>query len=710
VLKNTPTFALFRESGRRLEGKGSAYQVKSFNYGLIVPGEGQMGTMGERWDAMPLASLPTLLPAAIRSLPATEEWVNVHSLGVRGDGSTDDTAAVQKAIDTYRVLYFPGGHYVVTDTLVLKPDTVLIGLHPTLTQFDLLDSTHGFQGVGAPKAVLSAPSNGSNIVSGIGIFAGGINPRAVALLWKAGADSLVDDVRFLGGHGSGTNPYNNNHTADSDLRKRWDGQYPSLWVMDGGGGTFADIWTPNTFAQAGFVVSNTRTPGHVYELSTEHHVRDEIKFDHAENWDVDAPQTEEEAGESPESLSLEFDWSKNITIANYHGYRVTRTRAPFPTAVRIYHSQDLHFRNVHVNAESGYGVCDANGCGTFLRVSKFPYENAIGDETHHLQVREREFAVLDIPASPGIPRRPDASAVLSPEAKVEKLEDGFFSISGAAVDAKGKLFFVDHHQQRIYGWSRAEGLTVERDHAFDPVNLAFDKAGDLLVVSSAGPEGTVYAFRPGTSDGSITILSPVDAKPGSDATAILPVNYWNNGEFKDQLDIITFRFKTLAEMFVEDVTTPKMREYLAPDGSTFLPAGRVFQQGPTDDTSGWRFSDNLDAYGLIGAHPDQKIYVSSASEDRTYSAIVAKDGTIKDLKAFADRGGECVAVDARGNVYVANGQIFVYDPAGKQIAEIDAPERPIDILFGEPDRQTLFILGHHALFAVKVLGGQPSRR
>ena len=53
---------------------------------------------------------------------------------------------------------------------------------------------------------------------------------------------------------------------------------------------------------------------------------------------------------------------------------------------------------MHVNAESGYATCDNNGCGTFLRLSKFPYENAIEDVTHHLEVREREFAVLDIPA------------------------------------------------------------------------------------------------------------------------------------------------------------------------------------------------------------------------------------------------------------------------------------------------------------------------
>ena len=96
--------------------------------------------------------MPAPLPPAIPALPPTADWVNVHTLGVVGDEKTDDTAAIQNAIDTHRVLYFPSGHYRVTDTLTLKPDTVLIGLHPTLTQFDLEDSTPGFQGVGAPQA------------------------------------------------------------------------------------------------------------------------------------------------------------------------------------------------------------------------------------------------------------------------------------------------------------------------------------------------------------------------------------------------------------------------------------------------------------------------------------------------------------------------------------------------------------------------------
>jgi hypothetical protein len=702
VLSNAPVFARLRESGKTVAGKSAVYEVKNFTYGLIVPGEGQMGSIGMRYEAAPLASFPAALPPAIRPLPPSSEWVNVHALGVKGDGKTDDTTALQEAIHSHRVLYLPGGHYVVRDTLALKTDTVLIGLHPTLTQIDLMDETLGYQGVGAPKAVILAPSGGENIVSGIGVFAGGINPRAVAVLWKAGEQSLIDDVRFLGGHGSGGNPYNNNHTADSDLQKRWDGQYPSLWVADGGGGTFADIWTPNTFAQSGFLVSNTKTPGHVYELSNEHHVRNEIKFDHVENWDVNAPQTEEEAGESPESLSFEIADCRNLTIANYHGYRVTRSRAPFPAAVRIYRSADIHFRNVHVNAESGYGICDANGCGTFLRLSKFPYENAIEDVTHHLEVREREFAALDIVADPQQPVRPDASAILESGSPVKKLEEGFFSISGAAVDAAGKLYFVDHHNQRIYGWSQKEGLTVERDNPLDPVNLAIDKSGNLLVVSSAGPESTVYTFRPGSSAEELTVLRPEAAQSHSKVGVILPVNWWNNGEFKDQLNLDTMRFTTLAEMFAADASTPRTREYLSQDSSIFLPAGRVFQQGPANDISGWRFSDNLDTYGFIVAEPGQQVYVSSESEDITYSATVNSDGTLAKLKPFAQRGGESVAVDAHGNVYVANGQIFVYGQDGRQIAEIDVPERPLQLIFGGPDHRTLFILAHRALFAAQV--------
>jgi sugar lactone lactonase YvrE len=80
---------------------------------------------------------------------------------------------------------------------------------------------------------------------------------------------------------------------------------------------------------------------------------------------------------------------------------------------------------------------------------------------------------------------------------------------------------------------------------------------------------------------------------------------------------------------------------------------------------------------------------------------VSSDGRVTDLKPFVDRGGESVAVAANGNVYIANGQVLVYAPDGKPLGQIDVSERPLQILFGGADGRTLFILTHHALYAVK---------
>jgi len=269
------------------------------------------------------------------------------------------------------------------------------------------------------------------------------------------------------------------------------------------------------------------------------------------------------------------------------------------------------------------------------------------------------------------------------------------------VDANGKLYFVDRHQQRIYGWSEGEGLTIERDSPLDPVNLGFDQSGNLIVVSSAGAEGTIYSFRPGSPKDEITALQSEPAKPRPDGIALLPVNYWNNGEFRDQLNLETLQYKALSQMFAEDVTAPKMRQYVSPDGSVFLPAARVWKQGPVETTAGWRFSDHLDTHGFVRARVGERVYVSSSSEEITYSGVVGPDGALQNLRPFVQRGGESVAVDEKGTVYVANGQIFMYDSGGKQTGLIEVPERPLQLLFGAHERGTLFVLAHHSLFRVE---------
>ena len=697
MASNTPVFARFRDSGKAVTGKGRAYRVASFTYGLTLPGQGQIGTYETRADITALPTPPADTASAIRSLPPVNAWINVKTLGVRGDGETDDTAALQAAIDTHRVLYLPIGFYKITDTLRLRPDTVLIGLHPAVTQLVLPDNNPRHAGVGAVVPMIETPRGGDNILSGIGLFTGRVNPRASALLWRSGERSQVTDVKIMGGGGTPTvdgKPLGAAQARSGDpvADGRWDAQYPSIWVTDGGGGTFANVWSPNTFASAGFYISDTKTPGHIYEVSVEHHVRNEFVLDHVENWEFLAPQTEQEVGDGPDAVSLEVRNSRNILFANYHAYRVTRSYHPAETAVKLFNASDIRFRNVHVNAESGYATCGASGCGTFLRASKYTFENAIQDKTRKLETREREFAVLDVSDQPG----PPAPAS---DPTIRKLESGFWSISGAAVGADGALYFIEKRFQRIYRWTSARGLEVVRDNALDPVSLAVDRSGKLLVLSSFGPEGTVYSIDPDGPKEQLTTIAATPSMSRPDAKTLLPVNWWNNGEFRDQYDPATDHFTTLAEMFARDAGAPKAKAYVSPDGSLVLPAFRVFEQGPPDHV-GWRWSDTLQTHGLIAAGPDERVFVTNESEAKTYSGRVGPGGALTDLKVFANRGGESVAVDGQGQVFVANGQIFKYAADGQPVGIIELPERPLQLIFGGPDRRMLFVLTHHTLYAV----------
>jgi hypothetical protein len=681
LARDTPVFVRFRDSGRSVVGNGRNYRVRSFSYGLAVPGLGQLGQLATSQDLTPIDHLPAPEAPAVRSLPPVAEWANVRDFGAVGNGNADDTVALQRAIDAHRTVYLPLGNYRVSDTLRLRPDSVLIGLHPSLTRIEIADGTAAFQGVGAPKALLQSAVGGAAIVSGIGLLTGGVNPRATALLWSAGENSLVIDVKFELPRGT---------PGGADSPQRWDGQYPSLWVSHGGG-TFVGNWSPDTYASAGLYISDTDTPGHVYEMSVEHHVRNEIVLNHVSHWELLAPQTEEEYRESRGAVSLELRDSQDILIANYHAYRVTRTVGPAPAAVQLYGVHDIHLRNVHVNAESGFSTCDGGDCTTFLRLSKYPFDNAIEDEPDGSIVREREFARLDVTTAP----MAAAPAATMRGAAVRKLAGGFEAAGGGAVDAKGTLYFIDRIAQRIYGWS-ARGLAIISGHPLDPVNLAVDHSGNLLVLSSAGITGTVYSLRPEGPDGAITVIEPEPAGRHPAADTALPAVWWVNGEFKDQYDPQTDHFTTLAELFAREVSAAPDREYSSPDGSLVVPAYRVFHQG-APDYRGWRFSHSLDTYGFLVAKPGTRLYMSNAAEAKTYSARLGDSGALEDLKVFAERGGESVTTDDSGRVYLANGQIFVYGSNGSELGVIEVPERPLQLLTGG---HILFVLTHHSLYSV----------
>jgi sugar lactone lactonase YvrE len=696
VCLGVPVLAAFRESGRTVPGAGPVYRVKEFSHGLHIVDSGvpQVRTICE---TEVLSAAPAPVPTDIAALPPVSEWVNVRTLGAKGDGIADDTAVLRAAIAAHRVIYLPGGRYRVTDTITLRADTVLIGLSPITTQILITDYTAAFQGVngpaerpvppdlpgvprawrvippfpggGAPKAMLETPSGGANIINGIGLDTGGMNNRAVALKWMAGENSLVNDVRFLGGHGTyGPDGlwlpfYNDNRTADPDPQRRWDSQHWSLWVTAGGGGTFKDIWTPSPYAAAGLYVSETATPGRVYALSSEHHVRNEVKLRNVSNWRLYALQTEEERGESPQALPLEIEGCSNLTVANFFLYRVDLP-APFPTGIRVTNSRNLDFRGLHVYSPG-----------------KLSFDNTLMERTHGAEIRSREIAWLHL-SGQARPAKNPTGPVLAADARLEKVAGGFTNIDGLVADATGGVYFVDQHWNRIHRFTQTDGLTLATDAIPQPVALAIDSSGALLVLSG---HGNVYAFKPGANEAAIAVLPSVPAKARPGSTPWLPANRWRDGHD-----------------WVEAATRREPLQYVSPDGSVFIPAPESYSL--LSQPAWGRGSGTIDlarTHALRPARMGEPCYASDEFSQTTWRFLPEPDGTLGTPERFAEEGEAGTAVDADGNVYVCAGQVFVYDRAGKQLGVIEVPERPGALAFGGEDGRTLFIAARSSLYAVK---------
>src|SRR6185437_14013627 len=184
---------------KTLRAPAPRYVEEHLAIGLAIGPDGRERgvTVEHKESTAAAAAIKTDIPA----LPAMSEWANVHDLGVKGDGQADDTAALQAAIDSHRVLYFPTGSYKVFKTIHLRADSVLIGFNPSTTVITDPENDPAFAGAGDAIPLVESAKGGDAILSGIGIYTGNVAPRAAGIVWMAGPHSMLDDVNFAAGHG-----------------------------------------------------------------------------------------------------------------------------------------------------------------------------------------------------------------------------------------------------------------------------------------------------------------------------------------------------------------------------------------------------------------------------------------------------------------------------------------------------------------------------
>lgn len=236
--------------------------------------------------------------------------VNVKAaFGAAGDGVTDDTVALQRAIDAHEIVFLPKGRYLVTDTLRLRPDTKLIGVWHAFTKIVAQPPFGAFAGGAEPKPVIETAdaTQADTVLAFVGIDvvdqateaqarALGDRMPVYALHWRSGGSSVVRSPMFH-------RPYD---ASGSMLREpaklgRLEWRDGALVRISGqGGGKWYNLFMHGSAHRDGddfrlLQVEGTRNPLAFYHLHAQHTEGEaQIEFHDTRHIDVFGVKSESE--------------------------------------------------------------------------------------------------------------------------------------------------------------------------------------------------------------------------------------------------------------------------------------------------------------------------------------------------------------------------------------------------------------------------------
>ncbi len=295
-------------------------------------------------------------------------------------------------------------------------------------------------------------------------------------------------------------------------------------------------------------------------------------------------------------------------------------------------------------------------------------------------------------------------SVVAPDAKVEKLADGFQFTEGPVWHPDGFLLFSDPNTNVIYRYepltrnvsvymtkSGYTGFDIGKYHQPGSNGLALDVEGRLIVCQHGNRRVVRHEKK-----GPITVLadnflgqklnSPNDLVLKSDGTVYftdppygLPKNY--SDPKKETLHQGVYRIKNGQ---TELLTTALG----GPNGIAFSPDERYLYIANWDirdihhTKTLWRFE--VDANGKLA---NGKVFFDFSFTD-------------------GDEALDGVKVDLEGNLFVsAPGGVWVLSPEGKYLGKIVGPERPANMAWGDADGKTLYLTAHTGLYKIRTLNG-----
>lgn len=269
----------------------------------------------------------------------------------------------------------------------------------------------------------------------------------------------------------------------------------------------------------------------------------------------------------------------------------------------------------------------------------------------------------------------DASAVIAPGAKLEKLAGDFLFTEGPTCDKQGNVFFTDQPNNRIMKWSVDGKLSTFLQPAGRANGLFFDTKGNLIACADEKTE--LWSITP---DGKHTDL----AKEYEGKKLNAPNDVWVRADG--------------SLFFTDPFYKRPWWDYDKPPQGTeqvyFLSADRQTLKRVTTDLR--------QPNGIIGTPDGEKLFVADIVANKTYAYDVQPDGTLANKRLHCGLGSDGMTLDVKGNLYLTGKGVIVFDKAGKQIAHIDVPEPwSANVSFGGKDHKTLFITASKGFYSIR---------
>lgn len=270
-------------------------------------------------------------------------------------------------------------------------------------------------------------------------------------------------------------------------------------------------------------------------------------------------------------------------------------------------------------------------------------------------------------------------AIIAPNAKVEKVAEGFKFTEGPVWHPDGFLLFSDLPANTIYQWQPNGKTEIFRQPSGKANGNALDNSGRLITAEHENRRLSLTE-----KDGQIVTL----------------VSHYQGKRLNSPNDLVV---KSDGSIYFTDPPfgiKPEQEELgfygvyrLAPDGTLTL------------------LVDDFVRPNGIALSPDEtKLYVNDSQQGRIRVFEVKADGTLDNGKLFAklkppSKAGAAdgMEVDIKGNVYsTAPGGIWIFSPDSSLLGILEIPEPPANLAWGNEDDRTLYITAKSSLYRIRL--------